>query len=71
MSKARMIVGLLVCVLLIAPSPAFSYIDPGAGSMLLQLLLAGAAGLLIALKLYWKRIKVHLGFKAESDEEPK
>ena len=36
--------------------PAFAYIDPGSGSVLLQLLLGGSAGLIMLLKLYWERI---------------
>jgi hypothetical protein len=31
-------------------TPLFSYLDPGSGSMLLQALVAGAAGLMVALK---------------------
>ncbi|MFV2045053.1 MAG: hypothetical protein ACC700_17680 [Anaerolineales bacterium] len=34
-----------------------SYLDPGSGSYLLQLLIAGALGAAFAVRLYWKRIK--------------
>ncbi len=34
-----------------------SYLDPGSGSYLLQLLIAGALGALFALRLYWTRVK--------------
>jgi len=34
-----------------------SYLDPGSGSYLLQLLIAGALGALFALRLYWSRVK--------------
>ena len=33
------------------------YLDPGSGSYLLQLLIAGFLGALFAIRLYWKRIK--------------
>jgi len=33
------------------------YLDPGSGSYLLQLLIAGALGALFALGVYWKRAK--------------
>jgi hypothetical protein len=33
---------------------AFAYLDPGSGSMLLQLLFGGVAGLAVIIKLYWK-----------------
>lgn len=36
---------------------AFAYLDPGTGSMLLQLLLGGVAGALVIGKLYWQRLK--------------
>src|SRR5258706_4396425 len=33
-----------------------AYVDPGSGSMLVQLLLGGAAGLVVAVRVYWRRI---------------
>jgi hypothetical protein len=38
------------------------YLDPGAGSMLLQALAGGIAGLVVVGKLYWARIKRVLRF---------
>jgi hypothetical protein len=46
--------GLLI--LASATTPAFAYLDPGAGSMLLQGMLAAAAGSAFALKQYWRRV---------------
>lgn len=40
---------------------AHAYLDPGSGSMLLQLLLGGIAGLVVLIKLYWHRLLVRLG----------
>ena len=37
--------------------PIIAYIDPGTGSLLLQLLLGGLAGLWVMLKLYGRRIR--------------
>lgn len=34
---------------------AQAYLDPGTGSMVLQLLLGGIAGVVVILKLYWRR----------------
>jgi hypothetical protein len=34
----------------------FAYLDPGAGSMILQMILAGILGLSYTIKLYWRRI---------------
>lgn len=38
-------------------NPALAYLDPGTGSMMLQLLLGGIAGALVIGKLYWQRVK--------------
>jgi hypothetical protein len=40
---------------------AHAYLDAGTGSMILQLLLGGIAGLAIAGKLYWYKFKSMLG----------
>lgn len=40
---------------------AHAYLDAGTGSMILQLLLGGIAGLAIAGKLYWYKFKAMLG----------
>lgn len=49
---------IILCVLgvysLVFTEPAFAYLDPGSGSMLLQLLFGGVAGIAVILKLYWK-----------------
>ena len=44
-------------------APAYAYLDPGTGSMLVQLLLGGVAGVLVVGKLYWHRIKVFFGLQ--------
>jgi hypothetical protein len=36
--------------------PAFAYIDPGSGSVMLQLLFGGAAGVMMLVKLSWKHL---------------
>lgn len=47
-----------------------AYLDPGSGSYLLQLLIAGALGALFALRLYWKRVREFLsGFLQRSSED--
>ena len=38
-----------------AVSPAHAYLDPGTGSMMLQLMLGGVAGLMVVGKLYYRR----------------
>jgi len=50
---------------LLEESSAYAYLDPGTGSMLLQLLLGGLAGLAVILKLFWHRIISFLGIVKE------
>ena len=48
-----------------------AYLDPGTGSLFLQLLLGGIAGLVVILKLYWHKILSFLGIRrthSEADE---
>jgi len=37
---------------------SFSYIDPGTGSYIFQMLIAGFLGALFALKIFWSRVKL-------------
>lgn len=56
----------LLCVswwLLVATDYACAYLDPGSGSMMLQLLLGGTAGLVVVMKLYWRRLLALLGIE--------
>ncbi len=55
-----------ILILLMCPQPVYAYVDPGAGSLLLQLLLGGIAGVLVVGKLYWRRLKDFLGFKEKT-----
>lgn len=54
-----------------APS-AFAYLDPGTGSMLLQVILGGIAAVGVALKLFWHKIRIALGMskKPAAEDEP-
>lgn len=47
-------------MLAFATTPAWAYLDPGTGSMLLQLLIGGVAGSLFVVKLYFGRLKSFL-----------
>ena len=44
-------------------TPAYAYVDPGTGSMLVQLVTGGVAGFLVLLRLYWTRLKARFGGK--------
>lgn len=49
--------------------PAHAYLDPASGSMFLQLLLGGLAGVAVVLKLYWHRLLRLFGIKKRSDDD--
>jgi hypothetical protein len=53
--------GLFMLFLVLASGPAFAYLDPGTGSMLLQVILGGIAAVGVALKLFWHKIRIALG----------
>ncbi|MEW6530655.1 MAG: hypothetical protein AB1473_07450 [Thermodesulfobacteriota bacterium] len=47
----------LMALSVIGPGPASAYIDPGAGSYALQVLIAFLVGALFAIKVYWNKLK--------------
>lgn len=53
-------------------SAAYAYLDPGTGSMILQVLLGGLAGLALAGRFYWQRFLVFIGVRSDQaeDEDP-
>ncbi|HVS03182.1 MAG TPA: hypothetical protein VMT16_10475 [Thermoanaerobaculia bacterium] len=59
---------LLVLFSLAFASPAAAYLDPATGSMLVQLLLGGAAGLAVATRIFWRRILGLFGRRRPDDD---
>ncbi len=63
----------IFCTLILAPADsAFAYLDPGTGSMLLQVILGGIAAVGVAVKLYWHKLRVAIGMgrKVDDPEDP-
>ena len=59
--KRLLITCLLVLSLYLAFPPfAYAYLDPGTGSYVFQLLIAGLVGLGFLIKVYWNKIKLFL-----------
>jgi hypothetical protein len=55
---------------LLAPSwRELAYLDPGSGSILLQLLIAGILGFLVLLRTSWGRIKSFFGRGPQPEQE--
>jgi hypothetical protein len=46
-----------VLTLLLAPRDAHAYLDPGTGSYVLQMIIAGVLGAAFAIKMSWFRIR--------------
>ena len=53
----------------LSSAAVFAYLDPGTGSMLVQLLVGGVAAAAVAAKLYWYRILRLLRIRRD-DPEP-
>ncbi len=56
MLRLALFVTIVAAVLLVLERPAHAYLDPGSGSMLLQVLLGGFAAVGVAARLYWHRL---------------
>ena len=59
-ARGLALVGWLVLALLLAPGPAAAYIEPLTGSVLLQVLAAGALGLVFVLKRFRRHVVARL-----------
>jgi len=49
----------------------FAYLDPGSGSMILQIIAGGLAAVAVTAKLYWNRILRFLRIRKDEPEAPK
>jgi hypothetical protein len=67
MSLATLVV--TIWLLFVCATPAFAYIDPGSGGMMMQLLLGGVAGLAVLVRLYWQRCVALLGARKPGAEK--
>jgi len=52
-----------IWLVFVCASPAYAYIDPGSGGMIVQLLLGGVAGLVVLARLYWHRFLKSVGLR--------
>ena len=65
-------IGIALFLVLAAERQVDAYLDPGSGSMLVQLLLGGVAGAAVIMKLGWERFKdmFRSSSTKESDAKP-
>jgi hypothetical protein len=63
---------LVIAVMMVgmSTSAAHAYLDPGTGSIILQLLLGGVAGLALTCKLYWQKLLSLVGAEKQAKESP-
>lgn len=66
-SRLNQIRLLSFCLLITLSINAEAYLDPGTGSMMLQVILGGIAAIGVALKLYWHKLRVFLGAGRKED----
>jgi len=59
----------VVISLLLMFTDVFAYLDPGTGSMMLQVILGGIAAVGVAIKLYWHKLRAALGMANKEDPE--
>jgi hypothetical protein len=59
---------LVLIVFLAGTAPAYAYLDPGSGSMMVQLLLGGVAGAVVLVRLYWARLLTLLGLRRDKTD---
>ena len=59
MKKIRfdLVILLIILLLTVSTKPAHAYLDPGSGSYIIQLIIAGGVGALFGVKTFWHQIK--------------
>lgn len=60
---------IVILFTIFTPMPAMAYLDPGTGSMLLQVILGGIAAIGVAVKLFWHKIRIFLGLSQRAQIE--
>ena len=61
MMKFRSSVSILAILMIfghLSISDAYAYLDPGTGSVIIQVLVGTLVGVGIALKIYWQKLKI-------------
>lgn len=73
-NKLRLILIVFAVLLVILPKISFAYLDPGTGSYIYQLIIAGIVGASFAIKVFWNKIKfffINLFSNKAHDEKDK
>lgn len=65
----KLVVFYCLALLFAIPGTAHAYLDANTGSLILQILVGGVAGLALVGKLMWHRIARFLGIRQPENEE--
>jgi len=68
--RSRLHKALVLLVLACASGPAWAYLDPGSGAVIVQALLAGVAGAFAVVRLYWGRLRAWLRKASGLGDDP-
>jgi hypothetical protein len=68
--RMLLLAAVVAALSLALPTAAWAYVDPTSGSIFLQLLLGGFAGLLVAVKLTYRRILERFGRRSPEPVQP-
>jgi hypothetical protein len=60
--------GLVFLIFLIYALPAWAYLDPGTGSMIVQAIIGAIAGISVSACVFWKRLKSF--FRRDKQDDP-
>ena len=60
---------LIFAIYIIFPVVAYCYIDPGTGSFIIQIIIAGIVGILIVIKIFFKRFKDFFGKRKNNSKK--
>ena len=54
--RLKIIFYALLLYLFVSPTPAHAYLDPGSGSYIFQMIIAGLLGIMLTAKTSWKKL---------------
>jgi hypothetical protein len=60
---------ILLLFILATSKPLYAYLDPGSGSFIIQMIIAGVLGGFYAIKLYWRRLVAFFKGTSDVDED--
>jgi len=58
-----LLLGIIFFISVICSVPAWAYLDPGTGSMIVQTVIAVIAAVSVSIGIFWQRLKSFLGKK--------